>query len=382
MKWFAFLTVLACSATAGYAQESLRNTGNLRVFSSDALGFHHSLVNDGNLETSDSFIGFYGRNLSEVKGAFSPIFNNLTIDTEIALSLQLPIAVTGLLNFDNGDIWGSAPAHYVQFSQSASHSGGHSLSKIIGPAVATDKTSMVLPIGDINHLRPLAFSSSHPVSIRCEYLNGEHSDAYSDISGLRPSTSLEAGLESIVDDEIWLLDTQSQVQITLFTHSSSRLENAAIDLDQVVLAGWNSSQGRWENLGRAGSAGTLESGWVQSEPVEGSLYDALAFGVVGTTDSATSARHFLITPNGDGINDHLIMQGFIQHGLSRMMIFDRNGVKVYEKDAYENDFGGNANRGIRIGSSNPLPEGLYYYIFIPNKLVSENITGYFYLERS
>lgn len=57
------------------------------------------------------------------------------------------------------------------------------------------------------------------------------------------------------------------------------------------------------------------------------------------------------TPNGDGVNDHFVIQGlelFLQH---RLVIFSRWGNEIYKSSNYGNDWDG-AN----------LHEGTYYYI--------------------
>lgn len=63
----------------------------------------------------------------------------------------------------------------------------------------------------------------------------------------------------------------------------------------------------------------------------------------------------LITPNGDGFNDTWIIENIETYPGNTITVFNRNGQKVFEGDAYMNDWDGTFN-------GNPLPDGSYYYM--------------------
>ncbi|MDO5608365.1 MAG: gliding motility-associated C-terminal domain-containing protein, partial [Capnocytophaga sp.] len=72
-----------------------------------------------------------------------------------------------------------------------------------------------------------------------------------------------------------------------------------------------------------------------------------------------------ISVNGDGLNDGFIIGGIECYPDNNLMIFNRWGVKVYEKSGYNNV--DNLFRGISQGrttveASKKLPQGTYYYI--------------------
>lgn len=67
-------------------------------------------------------------------------------------------------------------------------------------------------------------------------------------------------------------------------------------------------------------------------------------------------QDFIITPNGDGLNDEFtleILQDFLD---SHFMVFNRWGSKVYEEMAYQGGWGGVTETG------QELPDGTYFYI--------------------
>jgi gliding motility-associated-like protein len=72
-----------------------------------------------------------------------------------------------------------------------------------------------------------------------------------------------------------------------------------------------------------------------------------------------------ISPNGDGRNDFLRIDGLEQFESNSIEIFNRNGVRVYETRDYGNDdnlFRGFSDGRITIQKSQKLPSGTYFYI--------------------
>ncbi len=65
------------------------------------------------------------------------------------------------------------------------------------------------------------------------------------------------------------------------------------------------------------------------------------------------------SPNGDGVNDYLIISGAeaLRVGIT---VYNRWGNKVFEDLNYKNTWNGSANKGIVIGEG--LPDGTYWYI--------------------
>src|SRR5690606_36892127 len=61
----------------------------------------------------------------------------------------------------------------------------------------------------------------------------------------------------------------------------------------------------------------------------------------------------VITPNKDGKNDTFDLSGY---QVSSLEIFNRNGIKVYSKSNYSNEFEGISDNG------DQLPTGTYFYV--------------------
>jgi gliding motility-associated-like protein len=77
---------------------------------------------------------------------------------------------------------------------------------------------------------------------------------------------------------------------------------------------------------------------------------------VSTIEAATTETCVIpqvITPNGDGFNDSFDLSGF---NVSSLEVFNRNGIKVYSRDNYSNEFTGVSDNGDK------LPTGTYFYV--------------------
>ena len=87
------------------------------------------------------------------------------------------------------------------------------------------------------------------------------------------------------------------------------------------------------------------------------------------------------SPNGDGINDLLIIENIELYEQNSLIVFNRWGNIVYQKEVYSNDepWDGVPNKGIRIGTG-ALPAGVYLYILdlgpderIVNRIIKGNL---------
>lgn len=63
-----------------------------------------------------------------------------------------------------------------------------------------------------------------------------------------------------------------------------------------------------------------------------------------------------LSPNGDGVNDTWIIERIQNFPSNSVQVFDKKGDLVYQKDNYNNEWGGQSNNGILV------PDGTYYYL--------------------
>jgi len=109
---------------------------------------------------------------------------------------------------------------------------------------------------------------------------------------------------------------------------------------------------------------------------DGSYSNSVSFSIDPVNCDSTIVIHNVITPNGDGVNDVLVIEGSEYYPDNDLKIFDKWGDVVYEKQHYDNKWGGTDKK------SNPLPMGTYYYLLKINiKGKEESYTGFVMIQR-
>ncbi|MEM1000053.1 MAG: Ig-like domain-containing protein [Bacteroidota bacterium] len=92
-----------------------------------------------------------------------------------------------------------------------------------------------------------------------------------------------------------------------------------------------------------------------------------------TVDAGGISADNGFSPNNDGANDFLIIDGLAAFPNHRLTIFSRWGTTVYEATNYNNDWNGTRN-------GNPVPDGTYYWVVDPGD-GSEPASGYVVIYR-
>jgi gliding motility-associated-like protein len=88
-------------------------------------------------------------------------------------------------------------------------------------------------------------------------------------------------------------------------------------------------------------------------------------------DAITCVIQKGISVNNDGLNDTFDLRGF---NVKKLTIFNRNGMKVYSRANYTNQWGGQSDNG------DDLPDGTYYFVIDRDN--AETKTGWIYINRA
>ncbi|WP_271770069.1 DUF7507 domain-containing protein, partial [Aquimarina algiphila] len=94
-----------------------------------------------------------------------------------------------------------------------------------------------------------------------------------------------------------------------------------------------------------------------------------------------------ISPNGDSVNDEFRIIGLEDFPKNTLQIFNRWGVKVFERDGYEQPgvsyFVGISEGRTTIREKEELPVGTYYYVlqYENNNGISKSKAGYLYINK-
>ena len=125
----------------------------------------------------------------------------------------------------------------------------------------------------------------------------------------------------------------------------------------LVTGGWEPYEYIWSN-GEFGASfiDNLNSGEYVVE-VTDSL-GCTAYGKAFVSDLSIDCLEYreIITPEGDGKNERLVINCLLQYLRNHLSIYNRWGQLVYETDNYQNDWEGTTSSGAEV------PEGAYFFI--------------------
>ena len=387
MKIYTYILFFLFAATIS-AQTALYNNGNLRIHEGGQIGFHTNFINESPLDNNLGLAGFYGSELLTVSGTVTPQFHDMEIALENNMQLNLGMDNTNNTNFIFGSIITpvAQPDVFYNFVDNSFYSGENDFSKIEGYAAITNQQNFGFPVGDDLFLRPLIINSeSVNLFAKCAYFYENPSNAPA------PLTSFDTGatdldVEMVNTTEFWRLEGTVPSTVTLSWNGRSSIANLTDNVDEVIPVGFSKASRQWVNLAGSVPVGTLNEGFVTTESFIPDDYEAITLGS-SKSPFEPFARdvlfidNFYVSVNGDGINDNFYIEELEEFNSNFLQIYDRYGLKVFEKTDYVNEFVGFSNlNNIPFGESEGLPTGVYFYtIYIPEDDL--NYQGFLYLSR-
>ena len=381
MKTKLIIPILLVSGVLS-AQTGLYNAGNIRIHDEGKLGFHTNLINDNSFDTNLGLAGFYGSTSVSVSGAFIPVFFDTEIANDGGVDLLTSVSSLNNTNFVVGDFRTprAQPDISFNFIDDAFFIGEGDPTKIDGYATITGIQGFTFPVGDAVHLRELSLNSDVVNSFaRCAYFF-ENPNSPSLFPGF--NTALRPrDIAAINSLEFWHLEGNEISTVTLTWNRRSNMGAIAADAASITVVGWNISEGRWTDLGNVAVSGDLDSGFVSSFSFVPNEYAILTLGSLAEPLELLTLDNYIVTPNGDGINDFLEIPELIDNPNNSIRIFDRRGLKVFEMENYSGEFNGFSNvDNLVLERDLGLPDGVYFYLVTLNDL-GFNYQGYLYLNR-
>ncbi|NDV44618.1 gliding motility-associated C-terminal domain-containing protein [Flagellimonas sediminis] len=387
MKSFLHISFLLVASFA--MAQGLYNSGNLVVHASGNLGLHTNLINHATFDQTEGLVGFYGTNQLQVSGTVPATLWDMEIFVSDQIELVNTLNVRNNLNFISGDVSSPKdnPLVYLNFLDQGFFTGEDDTAKIIGFAAVNNRSFFAFPVGDRSLLRPLTLTSegTAPLSI-CAYFF-ENPSSPSSLSTTFDVEQKVRNIGTVSDREFWIVDSDVPAKVTIGWNPRSGLgliPNATAE--SVIVVGWNKAANQWTVIGNTAVSGDINQGFVTSETFVPSDYAAITFGTIPlptdtfAVENPTLGNYFL-SPNGDGINDFLIIDGLEESPNNLLSIYNRYGQKVFEKVNYTNDFRGMANTGTMIlNQEQGLAEGVYFYLVSLLDLQLQ-YTGFIFLDR-
>ena len=373
--------ILLFLLSQGLLGQAVHNFGNLQLHDKGLVGFHTGFVNDGNFDDNLGLMGFYHSEESLlISGAFSPTFYDLETAVEGDLHLKVPIIIKNSLNFIYGNIKSERNNKniYTKISDNAFYEGAVDQTKIDGRAAVEGQKIFSFPVGKTDAIRPLLIEFiDGPFLAKCEYFDEDPNLPESFSIGFDNNRKAD-DLSSIHSGEFWNVTTSGMIQITLNWNPESNLESKVENVENITIAGWNKKSEIWTNLGTYKNEGHIEQGWVTSNTFNANDYEVFTFGFLFDQKNK-ELGNYALTPNGDGVNDFFTLKIVEEYPSNKLLIFNREGLIVYEKTDYQNEFNGIGNRKI-FRKDQQLPEGVYFYI-LEFKEHNLKYQGYIYLAK-
>ncbi|MCG2462876.1 gliding motility-associated C-terminal domain-containing protein [Flavobacteriaceae bacterium F89] len=365
------------------AQTGLYNAGNLQVHEGGQMGIHTNLINDGAFDQNTGLVGFYGSSAITISGAFMSVFYDTEVANDRGVTLRTSVSVVNNANFVVGNVITprDQSATYFNFLKDAFDVGASDASYVEGYVAVTEQKNFTFPVGDDGQLRQLILNSTavNPIA-KCAYFFDNPSHPIPFPENFNTHTKVR-DIGSVSETEFWRLEGSATATVTLSWNERSNLAALTDDVKSIIVVGWSKTGKQWVQLGRAAMGGDLSQGFVTSDNFVPDRYEAITFGTMDTPDELLTLDNYLVTPNGDGINDVLVIPQMTQSPNNSIRIYDRNGLKVFEMANYTDQFGGIANTGdLVINRSAGLPAGVYFYLVSLDDL-GLKFQGFLYLER-
>ncbi len=357
----------------------VRNFGTFEVHNNAQLGLYSSFQNDNTFFASSGLIGFYGNNLLSLTGSSIPEVYDFEIANEQGLFLDIPIVIQNNMNFIYGNIFTdrNQPLNFLELSEDAFYQGQSDFSKVDGFVQSTVNGSHVFPIGDEFYLRPLSAEvNEESVVLKAAYFFENPRNLFSNSENfLNDNTEIN-------QNEFWKLQGDTSVAVTLSWNQRSSINEFVDQIQNLTVVGFHKETEQWLDLGATEITGALTEGFIRSELFIPNGYETIT---LGSTSESNEVIHnlgnFLLTPDGDGINDFFYIPELENYKNNRMQIFDRNGLKVFDQKNYTAEFGGTYTLNIpTLNKGKGLPTGVYFYIV---DLTDEKLSfqGFLYIKR-
>jgi gliding motility-associated-like protein len=368
----------------GLTQDALQNFGNLRIHENGLVGFHINLINNGPFDQNLGLAGFYGDDALEISGTAPILFHDFEIFAEKGVYLSNALEVTNNLSFIEGNLMTekNTSDHTVGFMDNAFHIGASNSSHINGYASMVNKELFTFPVGDGTRLRGLTLASSQTnTRAECAYFHEDPNNPLS-VNGQFNTDSKENEDLEISDVEFWIVEGEHPSTVTINWTPDSFLSLVSDDAQKLRIVGWSKSTEQWEDLGNSAVTGNLETGSITSDIFIPNHY---ALVTLGGSDNvletfAIASQNYLLTPNNDGANDFLKIADIEKSPNNILNIYNRNGILVYSKINYRNEFDGISNVNSVFRRNKGLPSGVYFYI-LTLKDTGSKINGYLYIAR-
>ena len=347
------------------------NTKDGEVFNDGSFQFFKNYQNNGLFtHTSTKTTGttlFTGKNQQLIAGVnpskhYNVVFNNASVASPFELNSDMIINGTGdftrgivKINKDSGG--------QMLFGNGAISANTNDASYAEGLVEKEGNNAFTYPIGKSGYYRLAGISA--PGNSKDTYLS-EYFIGATDTDA-HPHKDKTGIIELIDNKEYWTIKqadgTNGSVIVTLSWDSRTTPSELTVNPQNLRVIRWDSKEGLWVNEGGL----VDESNNTVLTPVQVDGFGIFTLGTVKEKylNPGDVVVYEGVTPDGDGMNDYLIIDNIEHFPNNKLTIVNRWGRSVYETQGYNSK--GNVFKGVAEGVSTmskgePLPTGTYYYV--------------------
>ncbi|WP_299326120.1 gliding motility-associated C-terminal domain-containing protein [uncultured Maribacter sp.] len=384
MKLFKIILGFLLLQNTIVAQDAVHNHGNIQIHDDGIVGFHMDVINNGAFNQNKGLVGFYSFDKAlSISGGSNPIFYDFEVAVDNNLYIDNTVGIQNNANFIVGDIVTSRIASEVNinFLNDSFYNGEGNSTKVDGYAALSKKSEFTFPIGHFDKLRPLSIASvsSNDYAKSAYYYEDPNTPSVFNTSF---STFIKENEALAVSEyEFWHLESSIPSKVTLTWDEESYAHLFGEAITDIKVVGWSVNDNIWVDLGNTNVEGDFTNGSVTSVEFTPSDYEIITIGgnsdLLGILDNIMLDNYYM-TPNGDGINDFLEIEGIEGSPNNVLQIYNRYGRLVFSKNNYSDEFTGISNVNGVITKNIGLPSGIYFYIVTFNDLNYKH-QGYLYL---
>lgn len=345
------------------------NTSKGVVFNDGEFQFYKNYTNDGlfthTTNQTTGYTVFQGNQPQLIEGLqpskhFDVLFHNTS--TQYPFSLNSDMIIDGVGNFREGIVRiNKNNGGQLLFGNGASQMNASDRSYAEGMVEKLGNNAFTFPIGKLGYYRQTGISA--PSNVADTYLGEYFKENTNELYPHKDRTGI---ISAVNTQEYWTINqsagTTGSVMITLSWHDQTTPVEFRGTQDLHIVR-WDAAQNLWVDEGGIVDAGAKTI----TTPVQVDGFGIFTLGKIKEKflNPGDVVIYNGVSPDGDGMNDYLIIDNIEHFPENNVILYNRWGRKVYETKNYNsknNVFVGVAEGNGIVGSGEQLPAGTYYYV--------------------
>lgn len=339
------------------------------IFNDGEFQFYKNYNNDGlfthSTNKTTGYTVFQGIQPQMIEGSqpskhFDVLFNNTS--TQYPFSLNSDMIIDGVGNFREGIVRiNKNDGGQLLFGNGASQMNATDKSYAEGMVEKQGNNAFTFPIGKLGYYRLAGISA--PSDVAHTYLSDYFKE---DTDQTYPHKDRTGIISAVNNQEYWTINqaagTTGSVMVTLSWHDQTTPAEFRGTQDLHIVR-WDATQNLWVDEGGVVDAAAKTI----TTPVQVDGFGIFTLGKIKEKflNPGDVVVYNGVSPDGDGINDYLIIDNIEHFPENNVVLYNRWGRKVYETKNYNsknNVFVGVAEGNGIVGSGEKLPAGTYYYV--------------------